>query len=103
MVREENGFPVRGPSGHFNTADLVGKLTGVSLNQVIRVIAALDAIGQTLNVPASLLIEVWRTPTALPDAERSAQTVAAYAAVCEASDLIDGNAWELLKPGKRAA
>lgn len=103
MQREEHGFPIRGVNGLFNTADLTAKLSGVSLASVVRVIAALDVISQTHNVAPSLLIEHFRTPTALPDADRSAQTQAAFNHVMGEREHIDTLVWDSLKTPDKVA
>ncbi len=78
MSLKENGVTVVGSAGAFVPADLIAKLSGVSLGTVRTIIAAIDTVGATHAIAAHMLVNVDKAPLSLPDEVRSQFTRDAF-------------------------
>lgn len=82
-ILKEHGTMVSGSDAKFVVADAVAKLSGVSLQQVRRVIAAQHALCEAQALEPRELIDYYATPQALPNRQRAMATEA----VCEAMEV----------------
>lgn len=71
---KENGNTVQGSSGAFVAADAIAKLSGLSLRQVRRMTAAIQALSISEDVSTAALTDFYDTPLGLPDEQRVKQT-----------------------------
>lgn len=78
MKRVEHGRPLETSLGKVVPADIIARLSGVSLSNVSKVIAAQHLLNAEKVITSDNLTDFSRFPQALPDEERARNTEKVY-------------------------